>query len=75
MAKRKKGTSTKETTSSNRFGSVIGLQKLLDNEKFDFILGLFSFITAFYIIIVLFRSSRQGKQIKVYLKICDPVNG
>ena len=51
MAKRKEGTSTKETTSSNRFGSVIGLQKLLDNEKFDFILGLFSFITAFYIII------------------------
>ena len=51
MAKRKKGTSTNETTSSNRFGSVIGLQKLLDNEKFDFILGLISFIAAIYIII------------------------
>ena len=61
MAKRKKGTSTKETTSSNRFGSVIGLQKLLDNEKFDFILGLFSFITAFYIIIAFVSFLKTGQ--------------
>ena len=61
MAKRKKGASASETKTSNRFGSVIGLQKLLDNEKFDFILGLFSFIAALYITIAFVSFLKTGQ--------------
>ena len=58
MAKKKTGQSPK------RFGNVVGLQKLLDNEKLDFLLGLVSAIVALYILwaFVSFLKTGQADQ-------------